>query len=104
MSQKSPSSAQRTNWLDEQTQTPLIDQHARKLATFLDAMADGRIDDQEIKAQEARVYNLLKEIDPQLDDALHARVTELLCELTAYDLMQMLREMQQKRPQTKFRG
>lgn len=104
MSQNSPSSATRTNWFDEQTQTPLIDQHARKLGTFLEALADGRIDDQEIKAQEARVYNLLKEIDPQLDDALHARVTELLCELTAYDLMQMLREMQQKRPQTKFRG
>lgn len=104
MSQKSPASAPRTNWFDEQTQTPLIDQHARKLGTFLEALADGRIDEQEIKAQEARVYNLMKEIDPQLDDALHAKVTELLCELTAYDLMQMLREMQAKRPQTKFRG
>ena len=104
MSKNTPSSTTRTDWFDDATQTPIIDQHARKLTSFVDALADGRIDEQEIKAQETRVYNLLKEIEPQLDDKLHARVTELLCELTAYDLMQMLREMQQKRPPTKFRG
>jgi len=98
---KNPS---RVNWLDEQTQAPLIDQHARKLGTFLEAMADGHIDEQELKAQEARVYTLMKEIEPQLDDVLHAKVTDLLCELTAYDLMQMLQQMQQARPKTKFRG
>ena len=47
---------------------------------------------------------LLKEIEPQLDAELHDRVTELLCELTAYDMMQMLNMMQQSRPATKFRG
>jgi len=31
-------------------------------------------------------------------------VTELLCELTAYDVMQMLHAMQSSRPQTKFKG
>jgi hypothetical protein len=31
-------------------------------------------------------------------------VTELLCELTAYDLMQTLHEMQKARPRTAFRG
>lgn len=100
----SKKSASRTDWFDPRAQTPLIDQHARKLTTFLDALADGRIDEQEIKAQETRVLTLMREIEPQLDDALHAKVTDLLCELTAYDLMQMLREMQESRPQTKFRG
>jgi hypothetical protein len=104
MNKNPTSTVTRTEWLDEQTQSPIIDQHARKLTTFLEALADGQIDDQEIKAQELRVSNLLKEIEPQLDDALHAKVTELLCELTAYDLMQMLRQMQQTRPATKFRG
>lgn len=94
----------RTNWFDTEAQTPVIDQQARKLTTFIDALADGRIDEQEFKAQETRVLSLMQEIEPQLDDALHAKVTDLLCELTAYDLMQMLREMQQSRPQTKFRG
>ena len=67
-------------------------------------MADGKVDDAEIKAQEARLVALMKEVEPLLDDALHEKVTQLLCELTAYDLMQMLHQMQQARPQTMFRG
>jgi hypothetical protein len=46
----------------------------------------------------------MKEIEPQLDPQLHGQVTELLCELTAYDLMQALNMMQHARPATKFRG
>jgi hypothetical protein len=47
---------------------------------------------------------LMKEIEPQLEPKLHERVTELLCELTAYDLMQSLHMMQSARPATTFRG
>ncbi len=67
-------------------------------------MADGKVTDAEVKAQEERVVKLMKEIEPQLDAKLHDRVTELLCELTAYDMMQMLNMMQQSRPASKFRG
>ena len=94
----------RIQWFDDKTHTPLIDHHARKLTSFVDALADGKVDDGEIKSQEARVLGLMKEIEPKLDDALHAKVTELLCELTAYDLMQTLHQMQQARPKTVFRG
>jgi hypothetical protein len=94
----------RTKWLDEKTQTPLIDQYAQKLDTFVQTMADGRVDDNEIKAQETRLVNLLKEVEPLLDDNQHEKVTRLLCELTAYDIMQMLHTLGQARPKTKFRG
>ena len=94
----------RINWFDDKTQTPLIDQYARKMTTFLDVLADGKVDDGEIKAQETRVLSLMKEIEPKLDDALHAKVTALLCELTAYNLMQTFYQMQQARPRTVFRG
>lgn len=104
MSTNPAATGKRANWFDEKSQTPLIEQYARKLTTFLDAMADGKIDDHEIQAQETRVYKLMKDIEPQLDDALHSKVTELLCEQTAYDLMQMLYQMQQARPKTVFRG
>ncbi len=94
----------RTKWLDEKTQTPLIDQYAQKLDTFVQTMADGKVDDKEMKAQETRLINLLKEVEPLLDDNQHEKVTRLLCELTAYDIMQMLHTIQQARPKTKFRG
>jgi hypothetical protein len=99
-----PPAGKRVSWFDEKSQTPLIEQYARNLKSFLDALADGKVDDSEIKGQEARVLNLMKEIEPKLDDALHAKVTALLCELTAFDLMQTLHQMQQARPRTVFRG
>ena len=57
-----------------------------------------------MKAQEERVVKLMKEIEPQLEPKLHERVTQLLCELTAYDMMQSLNMMQSARPVSKFRG
>ena len=47
---------------------------------------------------------LMKEVEPELDDALHAKVTRLLCELTAYNVMQTLHSLQSARPKSTFRG
>jgi hypothetical protein len=94
----------RTSWLDKHSEHPLIEQYARQLDSFVDALADGKVETSEIKAQETRLVNLMKEIEPQLEDELHEKVTQLLCELTAYDLMQMIHGLQQARPKTKFRG
>lgn len=101
---KSIVSPDRPSWVDELTQTPLIDDYARQLESFISAMADGRVDEDEVKSQEQRVVSLLKAIDPQLDDGLHAQVTQLLCELTAYAVMQMLYAMEHTRPKAVFQG
>lgn len=94
----------RTSWFDEKSQTPQIEQHARNLTSFIDALADGKVDEAELQAQEARLTAIMKEVEPLLDDNQHAKVTQLLCELTAYDLMQTLHEMQRSRRKTVFRG
>jgi hypothetical protein len=92
----------RGSWFDEASQTPRIEESARQLDSFVQTMADGKVTEEEIKAQEARLVALMKEVEPLLDDALHEKVTRLLCELTAYDLMQTLYLM---RPAVrKFRG
>jgi hypothetical protein len=94
----------RTSWLDDNQETIRIDDYARQLSPFIDAMADGRIDDRELTTQEERVAKLMKEIEPKLDDATHQRVTELLCELSAFSAMQMLRALYDARPKSTFRG
>ncbi len=98
------SKGRRTSWFDEKSQAPLIEQYARQLDSFAQAMADGKIELSELRDQEARVVGLMKEIEPRLDDELHEKVTRLLCEMTAYDLMQMVHTMQEARPRTVFRG
>jgi hypothetical protein len=104
MSKTNAGSATRTDWLDEATEAPLIGQYAERLGTFLEAMADGRIEPQELKAQEARVTALMKSVEPKLDDTLHEEVTRLLCELSAYNIMHTLHQLMESAPRTKFRG
>ena len=94
----------RTSWLDDDSKTVRIDDYARQLDTFVDALADGQIDDKELTAQESRVVALMKEIEPQLAEPLHGRVTELLCELSAFNVMQLLHSLHEARPKTTFRG
>lgn len=95
---------QRSSWLDADSHQPVIDRYARRLAPFVEAMADGKIDEAEVAAQEKRLVKLMKEVEPALPPALHAKVTQLLCELTAYDLMRVLHSMEQARPKTVFQG
>ena len=96
--------AKRQSWFDEKTHEPLIERYARQLDSFIETMADGKVEPSEILAQEKRLVTLMKDVEPQLDDAMHAKVTQLLCELTAYDLMQTIAAMQAVRPKTAFRG
>ena len=85
-------------------ETPIIAEQSRRLDSFLAAVADGRVDKRELEDQEQRLVNLMREIEPQLEPAMHEKVTQLLCELTAYDMMNVMNMMQQARPATKFRG
>jgi hypothetical protein len=95
---------QRRSWFDEKSMTSLIEQYAQQLDTFVQAMADGKIVASELRDQEARLVSLMKEIEPQLDDTLHDKVTRLLCELAAYDRMQLIYTLQEARPKAVFRG
>jgi predicted transcriptional regulator len=94
----------RTSWLDKDQKSVRIDDYARQLGPFVAAIADGRIDQQELAAQEQRVVALIKEVEPQLDDATHERLTSLLCEVSAFNVMQTLHSLYEARPKTTFRG
>ena len=52
----------------------------------------------------ARLVKLMQEVEPQLNNELHSKVTQLLVELTAYDLMKVFHSMHAARPKTVFRG
>lgn len=95
--------AERTSWLDAEGGVA-IDDMARRLESFMEAMADGIVSDDELEAQEGRVADLMRKIEPRLDDELHAEMTELLCELTAFDIMQLLHSANEARSKVKFKG
>ena len=96
--------ARKTPWFDTTSETPLIAEYARKLDSFLDVVADGRVETKEIEEQEHRVVALMKEVEPLLSPEAHEKVTKLLCEVTAYDLMNAFHMAGKSRPKTTFRG
>ena len=94
----------RLSWLDGKSKTPLIDEYTQKLSDFVEAISDGHVDDAELAAQEKRLVTLMSEVEPALDDAQHEQITRLLCELTAFNVMQTLHSLQSNRPKTRFQG
>ena len=96
--------ASKTPWFDDLSDTPLIAEYARKLDSFLDAIADSVVETKELAEQEKRVVALMKEIEPVLSPEAHEKVTRLLCEVTAYDLMHALHLAGHARPRATFRG
>jgi hypothetical protein len=94
----------KSSWLDAESHAPVIERYARRLGPFVEAMADGKIDEGEVQAQEKRLVKLMKEVEPTLSPVLHEKVTQLLYELTAYNLMHVLHSIEQARPKSTFQG
>ena len=84
----------RVSWFDDKAEHPLIQEQLQKLDSFTSAMADGMITKQELAGQEQRLIAAMKQVEPQLNDEVHARVTAMLVELTAYNVMRLLHELQ----------
>ena len=93
----------RVDWFDEKTHVPVIDEQVQKLSTFVDAMADGVIDHAELEKQQSSVIAAMKAVESELNDEQHAKITRLLVELSAYNIMRLLHELQQSRLEHAFK-
>lgn len=89
----------RINWLDDDTNLPALDEHVHKLEHFVDSMADGVIDQDELSTQTEAVVAAMKNVQDDLTDEQHAKVTKLLVELTAHNVMATLHELMSSRLQ-----
>lgn len=89
----------RMSWFDETTAMPVIDEQVAKLASFAEAMADGVIERQELAAQQEALVATMRSVEGTLNDAQHEAVTRLLVELSAYNVMRTLHELQADRLQ-----
>ena len=65
-------------------------------------MADGVVDKEELKEQEQRLVSAMKSLEPKLSTELHAQVTGVFIELTAYNVMRLLHELQTERARVAF--
>jgi len=91
-----------TSWFDERAEHPTLHERVEKLELFTQAMADGVVDKEELSAQEERLVSAMKSLEPKLSPELHAQVTGVLIELTAYNVMRLLHELQSERARLAF--
>ena len=92
----------RASWFDDDAQHPLIHEQIEKLESFTSALADGHVSKQEMSGQEQRLVSAMKALEPDLSDALHAKVTTVLVELSAYNVMRLLHELRAERVKMAF--
>jgi predicted transcriptional regulator len=94
----------RTSWFDDKAVHPVIQERVQKLESFTRAMADGVVSSQELQAQSDRLTAAMKTLEGHLSDEAHAQVTTVLVELSAYNVMRVLHELQAQHARTVFGG
>jgi len=57
------------------------------------------VEKKELEQQQNSLIAAMKEVEPGLNDEQHAKVTRLLVELSAYNVMRLLHELQTLRLQ-----
>ena len=92
----------RTSWFDDKAEHPVIQEQLAKLEAFTSALADGVVSKAELGKQEARLVAAMKNLETGLSDELHAKVTTVLVELSAYNVMRLLHELQAERARMAF--
>ena len=94
----------RTSWFDDKAEHLAVHEQVTKLESFTSALADGIVTKQELDKQETQVVAALKALEPLLNDAQHEQVTRVLVEMTAYNVMRLLHELQAERARIAFEG
>jgi predicted transcriptional regulator len=92
----------RTSWFDEKAEHEAIQERVNKLESFTSALADGVVQKSELAGQEERLVAAMKYLEVELSDELHAKVTNVLVELTAYNVMRLLHELHAERARMAF--
>jgi len=92
----------RASWFDDKAEHPVIQERLMKLAFFTSALEDGVVSKQELDGQEQRLVAAMKKVEGELSDDQHSNVTRMLIEMTAYNVMRLLHELQVERTRMAF--
>ena len=92
----------RNSWFDDKAEHPMIQEQINKLDSFTTAMADGIVTTNELSGQEGRLVKAMTSLEAELSDELHGKVTTVLVELSAYNVMRLLHELQAERARMAF--
>lgn len=93
----------RIEWFSDEGDELFFNRYVERMESWQQALADGVITLEEIKAQAERVADLLRKVEPMLNDEQHEAVTNLLLELAVLNALQsayLLQNATQSAPQS----
>jgi len=85
----------RKSWFDPESNEAMFSEYLEQMDSWQQALADGVIEPEELKAQATKVSNMLRELEPKLSDALHQEITQVLYEWSVLQAMDRLVELAQ---------
>lgn len=91
----------RASWINDDNHH-LIEEHVQQLEHFTKSLADGQVDAGELAKQEDNLVNAMKAAEADLSDEQHEKVTKVLAELTAYNVMNVLHSLAAERARQAF--
>jgi hypothetical protein len=91
-------SPQRKPWFDETAGQLQLVTYFQRLGSWQQAVADGEVTADELKAQADRVITLLKTVQPLLTEEQKAQVTRIFYEMAVLQAMQTLALVQTPDP------
>ncbi len=78
----------RTGWFTNDNENHLFQESVERMESWQRAIADGVITQEELQEHLECTSALLRRLEPQLNDELHALVTEILLEMAVLNAMQ----------------
>jgi hypothetical protein len=78
----------RISWFDQEKGPLYLAEYFQRMASWQQAIADGKITPEEIRDQAGKVIALLKEVEPLVSEAERQVITETLYEMAVLQAMQ----------------
>ena len=82
----------KSSWFDKSNEMQ-FGEYMTQMESWREAMADGKIDPDEVLRQEQRVEDLLRAFEPKLSDTQHEELTKIFYELAVFYGMQRIADL-----------
>ncbi|OGO04288.1 MAG: hypothetical protein A2Y73_04120 [Chloroflexi bacterium RBG_13_56_8] len=83
----------RSRWFDPETSEMNFMLYMEQMESWQQALADGVVEPEELRQQSERVAELLRALEPKLNEELHEEVTNILYEMAVLYGMAQLADM-----------
>jgi hypothetical protein len=83
----------RKSWFDQESNEAMFSEYLEQMESWQTALADGTVQPDELQAQANKVSEMLRTLEPKLDDELHEEITQVLYEWAVLQAMERLVEL-----------